>query len=80
MDAEVVYLRGRTKVRTLARVAGLAAVFVAVYHLFVPLFVADIPTWAPWRVFGLWVAGQGTVVHLGDLLLLIAGAVVTWFT
>jgi len=66
-------------VRTSLRRLGLVAVLVAVYHLFVPIFAPAVPIWAPWRVFGLWIAGEGTVVYLGDVLLLVAGAVVTWF-
>jgi len=66
-------------VRTGLRLLGLVAVLVAVYHLFVPIFAPAVPIWAPWRVFGLWIAGEGTVVYLGDVLLLVAGAVVTWF-
>jgi len=79
MNIEVLWTRFRTQLKTGVRVAGLVTVLVAVYHLFVPFFVVDPPTWAPWRVFGLWVAGEGTLVHLGDLALLVGGAVVAWF-
>lgn len=72
-------LRAGTTVRTGIRALGLLAVLVAVYHLFATMLLVDPPTWAPWRVFGLWVAGEGTLVHLGDLALLVGGAVVAWF-
>jgi len=79
MNVEVLYTRFRTRFKTTVRLAGLVAVLLAVYHLFIPFFVVDPMTWTPWRVFGLWLVGERALMYLGDLLLLASGAIVTWF-
>jgi hypothetical protein len=68
-----------TRARTLLRALGLSLVLLAVYHLFGPLFVSDLPTWAPWRVIGPVLVGDGAAVLLGDVLALAGGAAVVWF-
>jgi len=71
-----------TFTRTLLRALGVIAVLVAGYHLLIPLFV-DVPTWTPWRQFGLiWVIGGSTTnqpMFVGDLLVIAIGAIVAWF-
>jgi hypothetical protein len=79
MEAEVLKIRAATKLRTLIRFAGLAAVLVGAYHLFVPLVSPAAPTFAPWRQFG-FIAIEGLRgLYLGDVLLAAGGAVVVWF-
>ncbi len=79
-DVEVAKIRIGGIIRNVVRLVGLLAVVAGLYHLFVPFVDPTLPTWAPWRVFGLTAnAGSGAIYHIGDVILMGVGAVIAWF-
>lgn len=79
-EFEVAKIRISSVFQNTIRLAGLLAVVAGLYHLFIPFVDLTLPVWAPWRVVGVTVdAGSGAVYYLGDILLMAAGAITTWF-
>jgi hypothetical protein len=80
VDLEIVGIRARAHAKNLVRLLGLLAVLLGFYHLFVPFVGPSLPTWAPWRVFGLTAnVASGAIYHIGDVVVIAVGAIVAWF-
>lgn len=79
LEIEILSIRAKTKIRNGVRLLGLGLVLLGFYNgLIAP--IAGTGFFAPHRVFGFFVVGQGHgIVFLGDALIVAVGAVLVWF-